>query len=113
MKKLLVGLLVSLWMPVSALAATWENVSLIDQMCQAKVKGDPDKHPVSCLLKCAGSGYGVMTPDGKYLKLDKAGNELALAALKKTTLKDHVRVNVMGDQKGEEIAVSSLTIAGK
>ncbi len=113
MRKLLVGVLVSMWMPAAALAASWENVSLVDQMCASKadVRAAPDQHPVSCLLKCASSGYGVMTPDGKYLKFDKAGNELALAALKKASAKDHVRVNVTGEQKGEEIRVASLALS--
>ncbi len=113
MRKLMLGLLVSMWMPTAVLAATWENVSLVDQMCASKekVRADPDKHPVSCLLQCASSGYGVLTPDGKYLKFDKAGSDMALAALKKTKQKDHVRVNVTGEQKGDEIAVSSLKLA--
>jgi len=112
MKKLMLSLLASMWIPAAALAANWENVSLVDQMCAAKanVKADPDKHPVSCLLKCANSGYGVLTADGKYLKFDKAGNEMALAALKKTGKKDHVRVDVAGEQKGDEISVSSLKL---
>ncbi len=110
MRKLLVTLVVSLWMPSAALAASWENVSLVDQMCLSKMKADPDKHTTSCLIKCADSGYGVLTQDGKWLKLDKTGNQQALAALKKSDKKDHVRVNVTGEQKGEEIQVSSLKL---
>jgi hypothetical protein len=112
MKKLLAALVVSLWIPCVALAATWEKASLVDQMCatKEKVKSDPDKHPVSCLLKCADSGYGIQTSDGKYLKFDEAGSKMALAELKKTSKKDSIRVNVQGEPKGDVIQVTSLKI---
>ncbi len=101
----------ALTMPALALAGTWEKVSLIDHMCVAKMGKTPDKHPTSCLLKCAASGYGILTSNGKWLALDKAGNEKALEALKATKKKDHIRVNVTGEQTGETIAVSSLALA--
>lgn len=110
MRKLLGVLIVSLSLPCVALAAEWQNVSLVDQMCASKVKADPDKHPTSCLLKCAGSGYGIQTADGTYVKFDDAGNKLALAELKRTDKKDHIRVNVTGEQKGDVIQVASLKL---
>ncbi len=108
MRKLLM-LLVLLGMPAVAAAETWENVPLVDHMCVDRVKANPDAHKTSCLLKCANSGYGILT-GGNWLKLDDAGNEKALAALKKTSKKDHVRVNVTGEKKGDLISVSSLAI---
>jgi hypothetical protein len=112
MRTLLKGLaLVALAVPAMAMAGSWDNVPIVDQMCVGKVRADPDKHPTSCLLKCAGSGYGILTTDGKYLTLDKAGNEKAVAALKETKKQDHVRVNVTGEQKGETIEVSSIAVA--
>jgi len=45
------------------------------------------------------------------VKLDGAGNKLAIAALKSTSKKDHVRVNVTGQQNGDVIAVSALKLA--
>jgi hypothetical protein len=111
MNKLLAALLVSLWIPASALAATWTNVSLIDQMCSEKMKANPDKHPTSCLLKCAGSGYGIQTSDGAYKRFDEAGSKMALAELKRTDKKDHIRVDVTGEEKGGVIQVSSLKLA--
>ena len=50
MKKMLAALAVSLSIPCVALAATWDNVSLIDQMCaqKEKVTANPDKHHVAC-----------------------------------------------------------------
>ncbi len=112
MRKLLGALLVSLVVPCVALAGSWEKVSLVDQMCASKekVKSNPDNHPTSCLLKCADSGYGIQAGDGKYIKLDEAGNKLAVAELKSTKKKDHIRVNVTGEQKGDVIQVSSLKI---
>ncbi len=110
MKKL-VTLLVLSGLPALALAASWDKAPLVDHMCLNKVKADPDSHPTSCLLKCAGSGYGILTPDGQWLKLDKAGNDKALAALKATKRKDHIRVNVTGEQKGDTIEVASLALA--
>ena len=109
MRKLLAALIVT--MPVLAFAASWDTVPLVDEMCASKVKADPDKHTTSCLLKCANSGYGIQTTDGKWVKLDDAGNKLALAELKKTTKKDHVRVNVTGEEKEGKIQVASLKIA--
>lgn len=113
MRKMLAALVVSLSIPCVALAATWDNASLIDQMCaeKEKVKGNPDAHPTSCLLKCADSGYGIKTSDGKYIKLDAAGSKMALAELKKTQKKDHIRVNVTGEEKGGVIQTASLKIA--
>jgi hypothetical protein len=113
MRKLFVALVVSLSLPSLALAASWENVSLMDRMCSGKekLKANPDSHPTSCLLQCAGSGYGIQTSDGKFVKLDEAGNKLAVAELKKTGKKDHIRVNVSGEQKGDVIQVATLKIA--
>ncbi len=110
MRKLLAVVIVVLALPVSALAAEWQNVSMVDATCLPKVKADPDKHPASCALKCADSGYLIQTADG-WVKLDDAGNKLAIAQLKSTKRKDHVRVNVSGEKKGEVIAVSSLKMA--
>jgi len=111
MKSILAALaVIALAAPVAARAATWEKVSLIDQMCKAKFESHVDDHPTSCLLKCAGSGYGIITADGKWLKLDKAGNDKAVAALKATSRKDHIRVDVSGALQGDTIAVTSLAI---
>jgi hypothetical protein len=110
MRKLLAVMIVVLASPMSALAAEWQNVSMVDSMCLSKVKADPDKHPASCALKCADSGYLIKTADG-WTKLDDKGNKLAVAELKNTKKKDHVRVNVSGEKKGDVIAVSSLKMA--
>ncbi len=105
MRKLLL-LIVAVGMPALALGADWKDVPMVDTNCQAKMKDNPDKHPVSCALKCAESGYQIKTADG-WVKLDDAGNELAISELKATKKKDHVRVDVSGEKKGDVIAVSS------
>ena len=97
-------------LPALASAETWKNVSLVDTMCVGKVKADPDKHPAACALKCADSGFGVLTSDGTFLKLDAQGNTLATAALKATKKTNAIRATVDGEKDGETIKVKSLTV---
>ena len=97
--------------PASALAAeTWGNVPMVDVMCKTKVKDNPDAHTKECGLECESGGYGIITADGTFLKFDKAGNEKALAALKATKAKDHIRATVTGERKGDTIAVQTLEV---
>jgi hypothetical protein len=111
MKRFVVALIaVALVGTAAAYAEQWTNVSLIDRHCEAKYKKDADQHPTSCLLMCAKAGYGILTADGTYLKFDKAGNEKALAALKATDKKDHIRVNVTGEMKKGLLDVTELSI---
>ena len=110
MHKWLFAVALLLTMPLAARADTWKGVSLVDNDCRNNVKGDPDAHPTACALKCAKSGYGVFTADGKWLMLDDAGNKAAVAALQKTKKADHLRADVEGTLKGEVIQVKSLTI---
>ena len=97
-------------LPAIAAAETWKNVPLIDHNCVNKVKADPDKHPTSCLLMCASSGYGVLTSDGTWVKLDAKGNQEALAVLKATTKTSGIRVTVEGERSGDMIKVQTLSI---
>ncbi len=107
---MLVAIAAALFASAAAYAETWSNLPLVDKMCLAKVKADPDKHETSCLISCAHSGYGVVMSDGTWVKLDKKGNEEALAALKATKKTEGIRVTVTGEKKGDTIKVSSLTI---
>ncbi len=112
MRKLSFALLIAaLSLPLAARAETWSNVSMVDKNCSGKVKDHPDTHTRECALKCAGSGFGVMAADGKFIPFDKAGNDLAMAALKGTKKSDHLRVNVTGQVKDGTLAVASLTMA--
>jgi len=107
MKKLAFAALASL--PLATLATTWQDAPLVDHMCLDKVKASPDVHKTSCLVQCANSGYGILE-NGKWIKFDQAGNEMALSALKATAKKDHIRVNVTGELTGDTIHVSKLSI---
>ncbi len=91
-----------------AFAATWDNVVLIDQACASKAKANPDAHTTDCAKACAGSGYGILTSNGDFLKFDQKGNDQAMKLLKSTDKKDHLRVSVEGEQKGKTIEVSKL-----
>jgi hypothetical protein len=96
--------------PSALVVETWTDVALVDTMCARKVQKDPDSHPKECAVKCANSGYGIILADGTLLKLDKAGNEQAVVALKATEKKDHLRVTVTGDRSGDTIAVKTLEL---
>jgi hypothetical protein len=97
-------------LPLAAAAETWKDAPVIDTACLARVKADPDKHTTECALKCSKSGYGLLTPDGTYLKFDGGGNEKTVAALKATKKADHLRATVVGERDGETIKVSSIAI---
>ena len=109
MKKLLtLTLMAAFSLPM--LAAEWKDAALVDVQCSTKAKADPDSHSRQCALGCSKSGFGIYTSDGKFLKLDTKGNEQAMEALKKTDKKDHLRVNVKGQQSGDTIKVESLSL---
>ncbi len=111
MKKLVLAIL-AMAAVSPLLAETWKNVSLMDAMCagKAQAKANPDAHPAKCAIQCQQSGYGILTPDGKFLKFDEAGNAQAAAALKATKKTDHLRVTVDGERKGDEILVKSVSL---
>jgi hypothetical protein len=92
-------------------ADTWKNVSLMDAGCASKKEAmaDPAKHTKSCAMQCSKSGYGAVV-DGKFVKFDKKGSDLAAKAIKKSDKKDNLRANVTGELKGGEIHVSALTM---
>ncbi|HEY3177174.1 MAG TPA: hypothetical protein VGK94_15580 [Candidatus Polarisedimenticolia bacterium] len=96
--------------PLAAAGETWENVPVIDTQCVTKVKADPDKHTKQCALQCAKGGYGLLAPDGTYLKFDAAGNDKTVVALKATKKADHLRATVIGEREGESIKVASISI---
>ena len=61
-------------------------------------------------MECEKTGYGVITADKQYLKFDAAGNQEIAAALKKSTAKEHLRVDVTGDVDGTTLHVKSLKL---
>jgi hypothetical protein len=52
-------------LPAFAAVETYKDVAVVDVNCSTKaaVTADPDSHPRSCALKCAGSGFGIVTQD--------------------------------------------------
>jgi hypothetical protein len=104
--------LAALLVPGAAQAAEWSNVALVDSHCgqKANVQKDPDSHTRDCMLMCAKNGYGILTADGKFLKFDEAGSAKALELLKASSKADHLRVNVVGEQSGDTLKVSSIAM---
>jgi hypothetical protein len=90
-------------------ADTWKNVSLMDAGCSTKKEAmaAPEKHTKHCALQCSKSGYGAVV-DGKFVKFDKHGDELATEAIKSTDRKDNLRADVTGEMKDGQIVVSKL-----
>ena len=97
-------------MPAFAASETFTNVSVIDSNCSTKAAAAPDSHTRECALKCQASGYGIITKDHQFLKFDAAGNSKIAEALKASDKKDHLRVDVTGDVKGDTLAVSSVKL---
>lgn len=91
-------------------AQTFKNVPVVDTNCSRRVAANPDSHTRDCALKCAGSGFGIITSDNQYLKFDDAGNQKILSQLKSTKESDHLRVNVSGTVKGNTIQVTSVKL---
>jgi hypothetical protein len=99
-----------------AYAAEVQGV-LMDRACSAKFVAANDQkgaagHTRACALmpNCAGSGYGVFTADGKFITFDADGNKKAEEALKASTAKDNLKVQVSGDQTGSTMKVASIKI---
>ena len=103
--------ILALALTVPLFAKELKNVALLDSHCAEKkdVLSNPDGHSRSCMMQCAKNGYGVVV-DGKFVKFDDKGNELAKEALKNSSAKDHLRVTVNGDMKDGVLHVSSLKL---
>ena len=97
-------------LPAVAAPETYKDVPLVDVNCSKKVAADPDSHTRACALKCEGSGFGVITGDKQFLKFDAEGNKEVVAALKASDKKDHLRVDVSGDVKGDTLQVKSVKL---
>ena len=108
MKKTVLATLV-LMIALPLAAETWKNVSLMDAGCSTKkeVMAAPEKHTKHCAVQCSKSGYGAIV-DGKFVKFDKHGSELAGEAIKASDKTDNLRANVTGEMKNGEIVVSKL-----
>jgi len=99
-------LIVSLLAAGAAFAETW-NGTVVDVMCKGR---DLAGHTRDCALKCAKSGYGLVLPDGKFVKFDEAGNAKALAALKASSKEKDLKAKVTGTLSGELVKVESIEL---
>jgi hypothetical protein len=97
-------------MPALARVASYENVPVVDVNCSKKVVADPDSHTRDCALKCASSGFGIVTKDQQFLKFDAAGNTKIVEVLRASDKKDHLRVDVKGDVQGDTLKVTSIKL---
>jgi hypothetical protein len=103
MRKFLVILAIS---AAAALAETWTG-SVVDVMCKGK---DLANHTKSCNVSCAAGGYGLVLPDGKFVKFNETGNAKALAAIKATAKEKDLKAKVTGTLDGEVIKVQTIEI---
>ncbi len=97
------------FLPLAAFADTWKDAHFVDAGCQAKLKGDTDKHTRECALKCSDTGFGIVL-DGNFVKFDDAGNKMATEQLQKMKKADHIRATVTGDRNGDTIQVKKLKL---
>lgn len=111
MKKLMyLAVLGMLALPALASAETYKDVPVVDVNCSARVASAPDTHTRACALKCADSGFGIVTSDKKFIKFDAEGNKEIVAALKASDKKDHLRVDVSGEVEGDTLKVKSIKL---
>jgi hypothetical protein len=74
------------------------------------VEANPDAHTRECALKCSAGGYGILTPDKKFLKFDSEMNSKISGELKASSKQDHLRVDVTGDVQGDTLKVTSVKL---
>jgi len=108
--KLFASLLALGLMATPTLAATFNDVSILDVACSKKAAATADSHTRDCALMCKESGFGIVTADNKFLKFDADGNAKMLEQLKASDKTDHLRVNVSGDVQGDTIKVTSVKL---
>ncbi|HEX9201177.1 MAG TPA: hypothetical protein VF865_16580 [Acidobacteriaceae bacterium] len=96
--------------PALAATKTFKDVSVIDVSCSQKQAANADAHTRECALSCKGSGFGIVTPDKKFLKFDADGNAKIAEQLKASTKADHLRVNVTGDVDGDMLKVDTIQL---
>jgi hypothetical protein len=87
-------------------AESWTG-TVVDVMCKGK---DLANHTTKCAVSCAKGGYGLVLPDGKFVKFDETGNAKALAALKTTAKEKDAKAKVTGNLDGEVIQVETIQI---
>jgi hypothetical protein len=101
---------------ISAVAAdTTVKGYLVDLSCAAEDGKNPGfgvQHTKNCLQMedCANSGYGVLTPDKKVIRFDKAGNDSTRKFLTSITKHNDLKVTVTGNVNGDEMTVNKIEL---
>lgn len=110
---------------IAALAASFGGMAfaadvqgiLLDKVCSPTIVKSNDQaaakqHTRDCALMedCAKAGYGVLTADGKFINIDPAGKDKVVQALKASTKKNDLRVQVAGELKGDTIKIASIKV---
>lgn len=114
MKKLIIIFFAAVAM--SAMAAdTAVKGFLVDISCAEDEGQNPGfgaGHSRQCLQMqdCADSGYGVLTPDKKVIRFDKAGNDAARKFIAGITKENDVKVTVTGTVTGDQMTVSKIEL---
>ncbi len=114
MRKALLGILVLALAAAAAAAGAADQVTvkgiLMDKSCGVDMKMDAKTHDKDCLQMddCVKSGYGVVTPDGKFVVFDAKGNKDAAAWIKTTKQKTNIQVTVTGTMDKNVLKVSEI-----
>lgn len=114
MRKLALCLFMAFTMSAFA-ADTAVKGYLVDISCASEDGNKPDfgaKHTKGCLQMddCEKSGYGVLTPDKKVIKFDKAGNEQAKKFINSLKKDKDIQVTVTGKVTGDNMTVSNIAL---
>lgn len=90
---------------ISGFAETVEGY-LLPSKCKNE---DPAAHTKACALSCKGSGFGIGTADGRFLRFTPEGNQKAIALLEATSKTADLQVTVQGKPEGTLLTVESIT----
>lgn len=111
MRKLaLLAVLAVFAVPAFCAEQTFKDAPVVDAMCAKKAASNPDAHTKACAVQCQGGGFGIVTPDQKFLKFDSAGSKQVLEQIKASNKEDHLRVDVTGDVEGDTLKVKSVKL---
>lgn len=92
------------FVPAIAMAETWTG-TIVDVMCKGR---DLASHTRECTVTCAKGGYGLVLGDGKFVKLNEAGNAKTLGLLKKLNKEKDLKAKISGKLQGEVIQVDTI-----
>jgi hypothetical protein len=119
MKSFLGSLAVAVLVAGSVFAGGTQKIQghLVDVACASENAAKPKpgfaaKHSKDCLemAECAASGYAIVTPDNKVIKLDAKGNETAKELIAGSKKSADFKASASGTLDGDTLAVESLTL---